>query len=484
MDRSWQVIDDLMGDTPAMRDRAEEYVPRYFGEPQGVYEARLRRGVLYNMLRDAVERIVSRPFARPVTIEGLTDERALAMVENADRRGSSLALILRKLFFDAVAYGKCHARLAWPAIPAEARRADGMVDVGTARRLNARPYWQRIHPRDLIGWRIETQPDGSEQLVQARIMEIVTRPDGDYRMAEYEAVRVITPETEQLFVSREPRKSYRRGARDVRNRGGWDAEQSEWVPEEKSPNPFGKVPILTAYTNQTGAMESQPPFESLAYQTVEHWQLKVQLREILRVASTAILYQQGVSEEDRKHASEFTVASNMGIQTSAGPADADLKYVEHSGQAIEALERAIRAAEERGEALGTTPFVETAAAATATRSAHAEGKGEKQAQAWVREVEQLARMGIEEFHAALGIESPADWSLDINKEFGVYSPHGSSDLSILDAMRARGDISLEDYAIELQRRGTLREDLIPEELVDRAAADLGELLPSAGADDD
>ena len=105
MERRWTLIHDLLGGTQAMRDAGELWLPKEPREVQVDYDYRKSRSVLYNGYANAVDRVVSKPFTKPVVVQGELPEILVGIEHNVDRQGTNLTQFSRKLMHTGSNYG-------------------------------------------------------------------------------------------------------------------------------------------------------------------------------------------------------------------------------------------------------------------------------------------------------------------------------------------------------------------------------------------
>jgi hypothetical protein len=473
------VVDDLLGDTIAMRERGEEYIPRASSEKwlSRAYENRIRRAVLFSGFRDGVERIVSRPFSKDATFENVTDDIILDMQADVDRRGTSMTAFLASVFYAAVAYGGAHILVDYPeteSLSADMRLSDGRPSLLAQRRRRLRPYFRFVHPRDVIGWRSETADDGTERLTQVRIVEVKPEDDGEFGVVERPCIRVITPDSIQLWVDRGDKATD--SASSVTRDRGSDMGDGNWTLEEERSNPLGYVPLFTTYTRRIRFMEFLPPLEGLAHLNVAHWQLWADYREALHVASFAVLHRTGIDE----HKADEPLQWGPVVTINDTNPEARAQFLELQGSALAAQVKAIEDVEMRMQQLGMQPLVEQSGSATATGKAIDAAKHETWVQAWVRDLEATANRALKAAHEFIGATMADDAGIDIYDQFSSMSLKSREELASLDAARARGDLSHEDYLREMQRRGVIADDADIDDLVERARNDMASALSQFG----
>ena len=143
------------------------------------YQNRLLRSTLqpyYVRLERLLAGMLTR---KPVKLNDISDGIREDLFD-VDRQGNDLNTWVYETARKAIRYGHVGVLVDAPT--------DG----------NGRPYWCSYTPRDILGWRTETQ-DGKPRLVQLRLKEQVTEPDGEYGEKAVNQVRVLTPGNYEIF---------------------------------------------------------------------------------------------------------------------------------------------------------------------------------------------------------------------------------------------------------------------------------------------
>ena len=135
----------------------------------------------------------------------------------------------------------------------------------------------------------------------------------------------------------------------------------KWETVRQGKHDFDGVPVITIYANQIGWMISRPPLIDLAWLNLAHWQSSSDQRHILHVARVPLLFGRALQVEQQ----DIEIGPNRLIL--ADDPAADLKFVEHSGAAIEAGRQDLIDLEDRMALMGfdmlsrsTTPITATA----------------------------------------------------------------------------------------------------------------------------
>ncbi len=467
MSIKWEVLDDLMGGTLRMRAVREKWLPREPAEGTSAYNIRLTRSVLFNAFKSTVIRIQSKPFIRPVELNGdPLPERLQDIEKDADGSGHNLTQFAKEVLKDAVIKGKTHILIDHPKMQPDATIAD-------EKSVNARPVFKHVKADQLIGWDVEEIPGQGEQLKEIRIMEERTVKEGRWLDRVVRFIRVFTETTWELWREEEVE------ATQIKD-GNTELKKTKFVKKESGDHTFGAVPLVTLYTNRIGPLIADPPLEDLAWENVGHWQSSSDQKNILRFARFGLLFGKGFSRE----------TLDKGIQI--GPSrtileedvDADLKYVEHNGKAIEAGAKDVRSIEERMSMLGLLPLVTRSGNITATGKAIDEGNAQNDVQAWIRNLENALRQAYEAAAKWLSLKIPENFAVDVFNNFGLGLRAMEDSELLLESVEKRA-LTKKTYLKEIKRRGILSDTLdVDDEIEGIQAEDAAALENMLGTGED
>ena len=123
---------------------------------------------------------------------------------------------------------------------------------------NGRPYWCSLLTRAAyLGWRTEMQ-DGKPRLVQLRLKEQVTEPDGEYGEKTVNQVRVLTPGYYELFRQ---------------------DEKKDYTLFEEGKTSLSEIPFSVVYSNRVNYLQSKPPMEDIGELNIKAYQVQSDLRQ-------------------------------------------------------------------------------------------------------------------------------------------------------------------------------------------------------------
>lgn len=432
----WVLIEDLRGGTPQMRARAQRWLPQEDGETNGQYETRLSRSVLYEGYVDTVDKLATRPFDQNIAIVGEipSDLGGREFLESVDGNGGTLDQFASDLLRDMVDYGRCHVFVDMSQMTGVQTRADEIEK-------KIRPYFIRICPSRIIGWR--TKMVGSREVTtQIRIREEVMVPEGAFGERESCRVRVWNADTWELHE-----KSKDKDGKEV------------WNVIEKGINPLGVVPIESAYVKRVSPFYARPALAGLAWLNLVHWQSYSDQRNLLRVARVPQLMVVGVTSEERDKESHIAVSR---VWKSVNP-DARAFYVEHTGAAIAAGETDLQKIEQRMQVLGLQPLVEAASHTTAVGRTMDESRTHSKLGSWCLFTSVVLTRA---FHLAARwkkTKMPEKFEVRIFNDFEL-SMRTAQDLQLLLQAVIANKISDELFLTEAKRRGAISErtDIVSE----------------------
>ena len=430
----WQLVEDLLGGTRAMRAAAERHLPKWPAEDKESYKFRLSVSVLFPAYYRTISVLVGKPFAKSLTIGDDVPPRVAALLEDVDLMGANLDVFASRIAFDALAYGLCGILVDMPAVPAHRTLADEIA-------ARTRPYFLHIRPQQILGWRIGP---GGTQVEQLRLLEVVAEPDGEFGERAVEQVRVLEPGRWRTF-----RKALNSDVA-VESGGG--------------PTTMPVVPFVPVYGRKTGQMTATPPMLDLAFTNIEHYQSASDQQTILHVARVPLLFGRMLSD--------IPISIGPGSLVNANDAHADLRYVEHSGAAIEAGRRALLDLEDRMRQIGAELLVIKPGNITESQTLADNEQGSCDLQRITQSVER----SLDEALALMGqwIGEPAGGHVTIFRDFGAATLAEAS-AELLAGMESRRAISRKTLFGELKRRGILG----PEFNIDAEIAEVGALSPVA-----
>ena len=410
-----QLLRTLRGGTDAMREAGEQYLPREPGEsPFRVekafrqeyvdpYQNRLNRTTLFNAVDRTADSYRGKVFAKPITVNS-SDSRIDEFVADVDGNGTTLAGLATQAFED----------LLW--LGSGGFLVDAPVDGG-------QPFAVWYEAGSILGGRFE-----NGEITLIRLKETVTVADGEFGSKEVDRVRVY---------------------RKVDGIVEWNVfekdEEDELVSMGWTRFPVDTITFVPVLASgfKANTLFADSPLKDLADLNLRHWQETSDQTNIVHTARVPILFYKGATEDQN-----IEINIGVGYCITTEETNADLKYVEHNGQAIQAGREAIKDIELQMQALGMEMLVNKPTSETATGRAIDAAATSSSLHILVDSLSD-ALCKVVKHLALFRYITDVDVCVNINKDFGITN----NDVAAIERAHEKGIITNEVYLAELERRG-------------------------------
>ena len=414
----WQLVGALLGGTKAMRRAGKTYLPQWPAEDTASYMARLATATLFPAYSQTISVLTGKPFSKPLTIGEDVPKRFAPWLEDVDLEGRNLHAFAADLCAEALGYGFCGILVDYPP-------TEGVKTVADEQKSGARPYFVHVSHGAILGWRTE-KIKGGLRLSQLRLLETVEEPDGDFATKMVEQVRVLEPGTWQVY-------------RKVTGEIGIES----WAAVKEGTTSLDLIPFVPIYGKRKDFMVGTAPMMELAHANVEHWQSKSDQQTILHVARVPMLFAKDIGSD-----TQITVGA--GALISATSKDSDVKYVEHSGKAIEAGRVSLLDLEDRMRQTGAELLVIKPGNTTEVQTLADNEQGMCDLQRIVQQLEDAIDMALQ--YMGQWVKETQTCHVTIYSDFGAATLAEAS-AQLLVGMQATNSLSHETLLAELQRRG-------------------------------
>lgn len=415
------LIAALLGGTKAMRAAGEAYLPKWPNEDADGYKCRIATATLFPALGRTVEVLAAKPFSKPVTLGEDVPGRIKVWAENVDLTGRNLHSFASEVCQEVLGYGMSGILVDYP-------RAGNLITKADEAAAGVRPYFVQIHPKNILGW-LPKNAASVEGLTQLRILESAEVENGPFDTKSVEQVRVLGRGTWQTWRQA-------------------DTAKKEWVLHEEGVTTLKTIPFVPVYGHRLGYMSARPPLLELAHANVEHWQSKSDQQNILHVARVPILFARMLGE------SPITVGAGSAVKSDSP--DGDLKFVEHSGAAIEAGRMSLLDLEDRMRQAGAELLVIKPGNVTESQTLADNEQGACALQKVAGNLEDALDQALQ--FMADWVGEPEGGHVTVFKDFGAATLAEAS-AELLFKSATTGKLSEESYFNELQRRGIVSPDL-------------------------
>ncbi|SOY56844.1 DUF4055 domain-containing protein [Cupriavidus taiwanensis] len=430
MAANWAILTALLSGTAAMRAAGKTFLPKWPNEVDAAYTNRLATATLFPAFGRTVEVLAGKPFSKPITIGDDVPARLKAWCENIDLQGRNLHAFAAAIFTDALSDGVVGILVDHP--PTKDKDGNALYPTqALEQKAGVRPYFVQIKYENVLGWKSE-RIEGVETLTQLRLLECAVEDEGDFHEREIEQVRVLYPGRWETW-------------REVETGEG----RKEWQKHDEGVVSLQKIPFVPTYGKRTGFMIGTPPLLELAHLNVEHWQSKSDQQTILHVARVPILFAKNLDTDE---------AGNMKLVVGASSAvtssneHGDLRYVEHTGKAIEAGRLSLQDLEHMMRQIGAELLVIKPGNTTVKQTEADNEPGMCVLQRITEDVEDAIDAALQLMAEWVGEKTGGH--IQLFKDFGVASLSEAS-LELLLEMNVAGTLSDETLFDETQRRGVI-----------------------------
>ena len=417
----WELIEALLQGTYGIRRKHRRYLPQEPRELDESYDNRLIRSTLapyYVRLERMLAGMLTRKPVRLTDVSDLIREQLF----DVDLSGNDLNIFTYDTARKCIRYG--HVGV--------------LVDAPQAG-SNGRPYWISYTPKDILGFRVETQ-DGQQKLTQLRLMERTIVPDGDYGEKEVEQVRVLTP-----------------GAFEIHQKD----DKGDFRVIDKGTTSLDEIPFAVAYSNRVNVMESRPPMADIAELNLKAYQVQSDLDNQLHLSAVPLLAFYGFPQSSEE------VSAGPG-EAIAFPAEGRAEYISppsHAfGSQFQRLEQIAMQINELGLAavLGQKLSAETAEAKRIDRS-----QGDSTMMVIAQQCQDMIDNCLR-FHAAY-LQKPQAGSSFVNRDFLAARLEPTEIQSLLQLYTA-GTITQETLLNQLEAGEVLGDEFSVEEELEATQA--------------
>ncbi len=417
MAAEWPILDGLTGGTRAMRRAGRALLPQFPAEDDAAYQARLDTAVLTNFFGRTCAVMAAKPFSQPVG-SGRVAPSVTEYLPDIDGQGTEFPAFCETLLRGCLSHGLDGVLVDCPPAPAGMTRAEEKA-------AGIRPFWAHYSAAAILGAKAD-RSGGAWKLRQLRLLESVAEPDGRFGERQVEQVRVLEPGGWELW---------RRG----------EGSGGDWLLYDSGATTLDVVPFQFFYGTRRAFGAGTSPLLDLAYLNAEHWQSSSDQQTILHVARVPILFGKGFDPS-------ATIRIGASSAVVVAEAEADMKFVEHGGHAIDAGRQSLLDLEDRMRQLGAELLVKQKANATATQVVSEGQANSCLLQSIVENFEDGLNACLDYTALWLGDETPS--RVELFKDFGVDSLSDASATLLLDAAQG-GLLSAETWFDEMRRRSIL-----------------------------
>lgn len=343
-----ELVRDLDGGTPQMRRAGIKYLPKFPGEKPLAYKRRLERSFLFNGYRMAKNAFVGMVFKQNPVLGADINPIIKTHLEDIDNAGTHIDVFARELLTKAMeGHAVVLVDMEKPLPPGSTKK---LAEV-----KKRRPYWVQ-YAKDQVCNKDRDRINGEEVLTSITFEECCTVKSGRYGTKECYQYRtlwlpVLAEDEYGRVTSYGPMQ--------------WKLERlnSDGTLQQidGGTTKLLRIPVVALYTHKKGFFVSDPFLLDLAYLTVSHWQewsdLKTQIKALVPILFEKKVKDPGNAKDKaapKETGSQDELILGPNVSYRATGKDDDLKYVEHSPEAVNITRQTLIDTEQRMSAAGVS----------------------------------------------------------------------------------------------------------------------------------
>lgn len=330
----WKIVDDLLSGTVAMRAAKRIYLPQFTAETDDNYDIRLRNSYLYNGYAKNLNRGVGKVFSKPITLQEGTNDSILEFFDDVDTTGRTGTQFAKEVFKNAVNHGISYILTDFPLI-------ESGLNLAQERDIGAAPFWISIKATQVLEIRSQ-RVQGRQTLTYFRFLETIEDNTDDNTVTnqttDRQQVKVYLMDALTEVITWEIYRKNNNGNVFLQATGTFDGTT--------------RIPISPMYTNRTDFFMGLPAMGDLAQLNLRHWQSNSDQINILTVTRLPILVTKGLQPQSDANGNPVDTVVISPTGRIDVPENGDVKYVEHSGEAISAGERDLADLEKKMDSFG------------------------------------------------------------------------------------------------------------------------------------
>lgn len=414
-----QIVQDLLGGTPAMQKAGKRYIAQRQGEPDAKHAARIAAAVLMNAYRRTVGYLSGQVFSKEVELgeeKDSVDAVFEAIKHDADLQGNNLTVWANTFFEDAinrglglllVDYPMVNTRTEGGSLQYEAEPGVWLPKTAAADAKNGwRPYFVHISMADLLGWRFESV-NGRRVLTQLRFLERVTVNKGQWDVQDVvvEQVRVLEPGLWQTW----------------RKEKGQDGKE-EWVLFDQGVTTIKEIPAAWFIPGErNGELAAFPALEDLAHLNRRHWQATAEQIELMGWVRSPGMYATGHNGED-------ALPWGPGLLTVFSDPNAKMGTIAVDATSVEAGRSELKDIEERMALYGLQLLMPETGDVTATAKALDAAESDSTLQRWAKLLADCLEQGMKYAAMWSGIDPEKAPGVEVNTDYHILAGLAAQDI--------------------------------------------------------
>lgn len=323
----WTKCRDVIDGEDAVHKAGEKYLPKLKGQETEDYAAYKGRAPFYNATARTVDGLVGMLFRKPPVLEVV--EAMQPMIDDMTLTNCGFDELSEIVARDVIGVGRIGLLVEYPSV------TNSKITLAQAAALNLRPYVAQYKAESILNWRVE-RINNAVQPVMITLAEKAVEWTSEFESKEIDQIRALLL-TEGKYLQRIYRKN---------DKGDWEQFGADIIPQMNG-RPLSYIPMVIFGPAHNDVAVQKPPVYDLVTLNLSHYRTTADLEHGAHFTGlpTPVVtgYQAGKDEK-------LSIGSSTAWVFPA--ADADAKYLEFTGQGLDALEKRLSAKEAGMAAIG------------------------------------------------------------------------------------------------------------------------------------
>jgi len=426
-----ELLRDLREGEEALKAKACEYIPRFPAEDESVYKIRVKNSYLYNVVDINIQKISSKPFSKPTTIN--TENLQLKSFEfNFDQADHTITEFAKSWFEDSLWDAQSHVFVDFPI---GQQREDGSF-IATDSLPNA-----VILNNDNI---LQAEYQNGEVIYLRFLEEKRVRDGFDEKVLK--VVKIFEKVNSKVYFNIFTQS---------------DVDSTEYFAEFEEFILFGLdyIPLVSLYPMSTRIpFKPKLIFQNMAYIQKAHFKTLSDKRNLEQIVMVPFLFGTGLDAD----ATKGIAISAFNAWLASDP-NAKLTYVEHNGNALNTATVSLNEMVDQMETIALDLVSRSGGNQTATQSTIDQANNNTLMSCMAVALKEGLEKIIDIYRDWLKISD--DYSVDLVTKFDIKL--SADEINFLNNAVAIGALSNEDYFNEGKRRSIINSDLTYEETIEK-----------------
>lgn len=445
----WKRCRDASDGQDAVHAAAEAYLPKLKEQEAADYTAYKLRAGFYNATWRTLGGLLGMLFRKspaqelPGAVDGFTSD--------IDMAGTTLETFARRVALEVMEVGRVGIMVDHPEVAFVGPRTLAAVEA-----MGLRPMLKTYRAECITNWKYGRVAN-HWKLIEVRLFEMVSEPDGEWGEKQVEQYRVLELVEGEGWTYQQ--RLFRRRDGD---KGEFEQYGEPIVPLMGN-RPLAEIPFVIVGSDGIDAELDEPPLIDLVDVNLSHYRTNADYEHGCHFTGCPTLFLSGFGPDDTGTMPTFYIGSQAAIV--APHPDAKGMFIEFTGQGLNALKDNLQRKEEQMAILGARMLFAEKRGVEAAETASIHRQGEASVLASIATaVSDAMEWALGVFSQWAGASGPVVYQL--NRDFAVAGLDAQQIVALLKLVQS-GEMSSESLFGLLQRNDVVDSELTFEEEQER-----------------